>query len=55
MARRDRRTGQAGQTTLEYVTTAGMLVLSLTILALFLYTFREYGGRILDLLASEYP
>jgi hypothetical protein len=34
---------------------AGMLVLSVTILAVFLYTFREHSGRVLDLVAFEYP
>lgn len=39
----------------EYVITAGMLVLTVTIFAVFLYTFREHSGRVLDLVASEYP
>lgn len=46
---------KAGQTMIEYVVIAAMLLSAVTILALFLYTFREYGGRVLDLLASEYP
>ena len=39
----------------EYAIMAGMLVLSAVILAVFLYTFRQYSGRVLDLVASEYP
>ena len=48
----DRRAGQA---LTEFVVTAGILVLTLAMLALLLYTFRAYGGRVLDLVASEYP
>ncbi len=44
-----------GQTTVEFVTVAGMLLLVLVMLALLLYTFREYGGRVMDLVGSEYP
>ena len=40
---------------IEYVITAGVLITTIAIMAVFLYTFREYGGRILDLVASEYP
>ncbi|MFO1491182.1 MAG: hypothetical protein U1F77_14245 [Kiritimatiellia bacterium] len=44
-----------GQVMLEF---AVMLVMSLgviIILMLFFITFKEFGGRILDLVASEYP
>jgi len=44
-----------GQAMLEYVVTAGAILAVVVILSLFLYTFKEYGGRILDLIASEYP
>lgn len=40
---------------MEYVVTAGVLVAAATALAVFLYAFREYAGRVLDLMASEYP
>ena len=58
-----RRSGQArpklkhrgGQAAVEYMIMAGMLVLAATIFAVFLYTFKEHGGRVLDLVASEYP
>ncbi len=45
----------AGQAATEYAIVAGMLVASLAILVVFLVAFREYGGRILELAASEYP
>ena len=44
-----------GQATVEYIVVAGMLIATLAILVVFLATFREYGGRVLDLAASEYP
>ena len=33
----------------------GVLLAVVAIASLFLYAFKEYGGRILDLVASEYP
>ena len=54
MRRHFRRT-RRGQTSVEYLITAGMLIASIAILAVFLYTFKEYGGRVLDLVSSEYP
>ena len=36
------------------VITASMLAL-VAIMGLLIYTFKEYGGRVLDLLASDYP
>ena len=39
----------------EYVVAMGVLMAVIAVAALFLYTFKEYGGRILDLVASEYP
>lgn len=46
---------RAGQAATEVVVVAGVLVAMVAVLALLLYTFKEYGGRILNLLASEYP
>ncbi len=40
---------------IEYVVVAAMLILTMTILAVFLYTYKEQSGRVLDLAASEYP
>lgn len=39
----------------EFVTMLGLLMLVLVMLALLLFTFREYGGRVMDLVGSEYP
>ena len=52
----DRSTdGSSGQAMLEYVIVAGMLLATVGIMAVFLYSFKEQGGRVLDLAASEYP
>lgn len=40
---------------MEYLVTMGVLLLLLVMLGLFLFTFKEYSGRILGLVASEYP
>ncbi len=50
-----RTRARAGQVMTEYVVVAGMVLASVMILALLLYTFKEYGGRVLNLVASEYP
>jgi hypothetical protein len=46
---------QSGQAMTEYLITAGVLLASVAILALFLYTFKEHSGRVLELASSEYP
>jgi hypothetical protein len=46
---------RSGQAMTEYVLTAGILLATVVILALFLYTFKEHSGRVLELAASEYP
>ncbi|MFW6151557.1 MAG: hypothetical protein ACOC6C_01125 [Verrucomicrobiota bacterium] len=46
---------KSGQTMVEYVIIAAIMVLSLTIMALFMYAFKEHGARVLDLVSSEYP
>lgn len=51
----DRHHLKSGQTMVEFVVVAGMILASVAILTLFLLTFREYGARILDLVGSEYP
>jgi len=53
----ERATGRskAGQVFTEYLIVFGMTVGVLVMLALFLTVFKEYGGRILDLVASEFP
>ena len=45
----------SGQAMVEYVIIAGLLMASLVFLTVFFVTFKEYGGRILALVASEYP
>ena len=44
-----------GQAMVEYVIIAGLLMASLGIFTVFFVTFKEYGGRILALVSSEYP
>jgi len=46
---------KAGQAIVEYLVVAGILLATLAILSLFFSTFGEYGERILNLGASEYP
>jgi len=46
---------RSGQAATEFVVVAGVLVATVAVLALLLFTFKEYGGRIINLLASEYP
>jgi len=40
---------------IEFVVIAAMLIGSIAIMAVFLYTFRQAGERVLSLVASEYP
>ena len=47
--------GKPGQAMIEYLVTAAMLVLCLSIFAVFLYTLKEQGGRVLNLVALDYP
>ena len=49
------RLSSRGQAMAEYVIIAGLLMASLGILTVFFVTFKEYGGRILALVSSEYP
>ena len=52
----ERRYGaRSGQVMVEYAIVTGMLLAAVAIFAVFLYTFREQAGRVLDLVASEYP
>jgi hypothetical protein len=50
-----KRKSEKGQATVEYVVVAGMLLASLAVLTLLLVTFQEYGLRILEMVASDYP
>ena len=49
------RPGRSGQAMVEYVVVTGLLLGTLAMLALVLYTFREYGARVLDMVAFDYP
>lgn len=40
---------------IEYVVIAVFVITTVTIMAILLYAFKENGGRVLDLAASEYP
>lgn len=46
---------KCGQVMVEYIIVTVMLISAVAILSVFLYVFKEEGGRILDLAASEYP
>jgi hypothetical protein len=46
---------QAGQATVEYAIVAGVLVAVVAIMGLLLTTFGDYGERILEMIASDYP
>ena len=39
----------------EYFVVLGLLLGTFVMLATFLYVFKAYGGRVLDLVASEFP
>lgn len=55
MERRRPTGGRSGQTLIEYVIVAGMLLAATSVLAVFLYTFKQSGGRTIELIAYEYP
>ena len=46
---------RSGQALVEYAVVAGMMLATMAVMALLLYVFKEHGGRVLDLVASEYP
>ena len=47
--------GRSGQAMLEYLICVAALVGVMALMALLLVTVRETSGRVLDLVASEYP
>lgn len=49
------RRANGGQAIVEYVIVAGIMVAMLSVLTLFMETFREYSARILELVSSDYP
>lgn len=44
-----------GQTMVEYVFTAVILMSIVAVMAVFLYSYKEHTNRVMDLAASEYP
>ena len=56
-SRPPQRTGRhcGGQATVEYAIVAGVLVAVVAIMSLLLTTFGEYGERVLEMIASDYP
>ncbi|MBN1669993.1 MAG: hypothetical protein JXR37_03105 [Kiritimatiellae bacterium] len=57
MAKRVGKTAgeRSGQTLIEYVAVVAVLLCLMGMLSLFLYTFRGYGVRICNRVASDYP
>lgn len=47
--------GRRGQALVEYAIAVGVIIALMSGTALLLYVLKENGGRILDLVASEYP
>jgi hypothetical protein len=50
-----KRKSVAGQTMIEYLIVASILMAGVAILAVLIYTLRENGHRVLELAGSEYP
>jgi uncharacterized protein (UPF0333 family) len=44
-----------GQSMLEYLMVLAMTLGVMVTLGFFIYVFKEHGGRILDLVSSNYP
>ncbi len=44
-----------GQTMVEYVIAAGIMLTVIVLLSFLLYALKQNGNRVLDLVASEYP
>ena len=52
---RARRASRAGQTAVEYILAAGVLVACVGVMAVLLYALRQHAGRVLLLIGSDYP
>lgn len=46
---------KSGQSMLEYLMVLAMTLGVMVTLGFFIYVFKEHGGRILDLVSSNYP
>ena len=44
-----------GQAMVDVLMVAAAMLAAVAVMAVLLYAFREYGGRLLDLAASDYP
>ncbi len=44
-----------GQTMIEYIVMAAMLVLTISIMSILLYTIKQNSNRTVNLMSSEYP
>jgi hypothetical protein len=49
------RRRKAGQAMVEYVVLTGLTLGVFVVVAVFLFAFKEAGGRVLDLISYEYP
>jgi hypothetical protein len=49
------RNSKSGQSMLEYVMVLAMTLGIMVTLGFFIYVFKEYGDRILDIVSSDYP
>ena len=47
--------GRSGQAMIEYMIVAVMMIGLVALFALLLYALRQQSGRVLELVASEYP
>lgn len=50
-----RARGARGQTAVEYAIVSGIMVLLAVVMGLLLTVFNEYGQRLLEIIASDYP
>jgi hypothetical protein len=46
---------KSGQSMLEYIMVVAMSLGIIVILGIFFVTFKEYGGRMMEIVSSEYP
>lgn len=49
------QSGRCGQTMVEYVIAVGILLSTFAVLSLFRGAFDEFGSRVINLAASNYP
>lgn len=54
-SKRSKRSERSGQALTEYIVVFIILIGVFVMVATFLSVFKEHGGRVLDLVASEFP